>query len=150
LDEQEKEAIEAEFRALRLQALKETTEEQRLLSALMRMKLLIKDYLERSDFEKEFSFAQQLEQYIKLVDRSQKDFAAEIDLHPTKLSRILNGRDKPNNELVYRLEKHCGNVIPAIYWWKLYVKQLENEIKTDEQLRSIEWRKVRNNLQFRA
>lgn len=150
MDEQEKEAIEAEFRALRLQALKETTEEQRLLSALMRMKLLIKDYLERSDFEKEFSFAQQLEQYIKLVDRSQKDFAAEIDLHPTKLSRILNGRDKPNNELVYRLEKHCGNVIPAIYWWKLYVKQLENEIKTDEQLRSIEWRKVRNNLQFRA
>lgn len=145
-----KSALEAEFRALRLQALKETTEEQRLLSALMRMKLLIKDYLERSDFEKEFSFAQQLEQYIKLVDRSQKDFAAEIDLHPTKLSRILNGRDKPNNELVYRLEKHCGNVIPAIYWWKLYVKQLENEIKTDEQLRSIEWRKVRNNLQFRA
>lgn len=124
LDELEKETIEAEFRALRLKALKESTEEQRLLSALMRMKLLIQDYLGRSDFEKEFSFAQQLEQYIKLIGRSQKDFAAEIDLHPTKLSRLLNGRDNPNNELVYRLEKHCGNVIPAIYWWKLYAKQI--------------------------
>ncbi len=150
LEEQEKEAIETEFRALRLKALKESTEEQRLLSALMRMKLLIKDYLEQGDFEKEFSFAQQLEQYIKLIGRSQKDFSAEIDLHPTKLSRILNGRDKPNNELVYRLEKHCGNVIPAIYWWKLYAKQLEDEIKTDELLRSIEWGKVKNNLTFRA
>lgn len=72
LDEQEKEAIEAEFRVLRLKALKESTEEQRLLSALMRMKLLIKDYLERSDFENDFSFALQLEQYIKLIGRSQK------------------------------------------------------------------------------
>lgn len=143
LEGQEKEAIEAEFRALRLKALKESTEEQRLLSALMRMKLLIKDYLEQGDFEKEFSFAQQLEQYIKLIGRSQKDFSAEIDLHPTKLSRILNGRDNPNNELVYRLEKHCGNVIPAIYWWKLYAKQLEEEIKTDELLRNIEWGKLK-------
>ena len=150
LDEQEKEAIEAEFRVLRLKALKESTEEQRLLSALMRMKLLIKDYLERSDFENDFSFALQLEQYIKLIGRSQKDFAAEIDLHPTKLSRLLNGRDNPNNELMYRLEKHCGNVIPAIYWWKLYAKQLEDEIKTDERLRRIEWEKVKNNLKFRA
>ncbi len=150
LEEQEKEAIEAEFRALRLKALKESTEEQRLLSALMRMKLLIQDYLGRSDFEKEFSFAHQLEQYIKLIGRSQKDFAVEIDLHPTKLSRLLNGRDNPNNELVYRLEKHCGNVIPAIYWWKLYAKQLEDEIKTNERLRIIEWEKVKNNLKFRA
>lgn len=150
LDELEKETIEAEFRALRLKALKESTEEQRLLSALMRMKLLIQDYLGRSDFEKEFSFAHQLELYIKLIGRSQKDFAAEIDLHPTKLSRLLNGRDNPNNELVYRLEKHCGNVIPAIYWWKLYAKQLEDAIKTDELLRSIEWGKVKNNLKFRA
>ena len=150
LDELEKETIEAEFRALRLKALKESTEEQRLLSALMRMKLLIQDYLGRSDFEKEFSFAHQLEQYIKLIGRSQKDFAVEIDLHPTKLSRLLNGRDNPNNELVYRLEKHCGNVIPAIYWWKLYAKQLEDAIKTDELVRSIEWGKVKNNLKFRA
>jgi plasmid maintenance system antidote protein VapI len=150
LEEQEKEAIEAEFRALRFKALKERTEEQRLLSALMRIKLLIKDYFESEHFDQEFSFSHQLEQYIKLIGRSQKDFAAEIDLHPTKLSRILNGRDNPNNELVYRLEKHCGNIIPAIYWWRLYAKQLEDEIKTNDSQRNIEWGKVKNNLMFRA
>lgn len=150
LEQQEKESIEAEFRALRLKALNERSDEQRLLSAIMRMKLQIKDYLERNDFEKEFSFALQLEQYIKIIGRSQKDFAAEIDLHPTKLSRLLSGRDNPNNELVYRLEKHCDNIIPAIYWWKLYAKQLENVIRTDELSRKIEWNKVKNNLKFRA
>jgi plasmid maintenance system antidote protein VapI len=150
LEEEEKEAIEAEFRALRFKALKERTEEQRLLSALMRMKLLIKDYFESGNFDKEFSFSNQLEQYIKLIGRSQKDFSEEIDLHPSKLSRILHGRDNPSNELIYRLEKHCGNIIPAIYWWRLYAKQQEDELKTNEAQRNIEWGKVKNNLMFRA
>lgn len=150
LEQQEKESIEAEFRALRLKSLQESSDEQKLLAALMRMKLLIKDYLEHSDFEQEFSFARQLEAYIKIIGRSHKDFANEIDLHPTKLSRLLSGRGNPTNELVYRLEKHCGNIIPAIYWWKLYAKQLEDVIRKDELLRNLEWNKVKNNLKFRA
>lgn len=150
LNEKEKQEIEKEFKALRLKALKERTEEQRLLSELMRMKLLIRDYLERSGFEIDFSFANQLAQYIKILGRSHKNIANEIDLHPTKLSRLLNDRENPNTELVYRLEKHCGNIIPAIYWWKLYSKRLEEEIKTDEVKRKVESARVKNNLKFRA
>ncbi|MCO6476741.1 MAG: helix-turn-helix domain-containing protein [Phaeodactylibacter sp.] len=150
LSDQEKKEIEEEFRKLRLKSLKERTEEQRLLSELMRMKLLMKDYFERSGFEEELSFSNQLEQYIKILGRSKKDFAGEIDLHPTKLSRLLSGRENPNVELVYRLENHCGNVIPAIYWWRLHSRKLEEEIKTDEKKRKIESKKVKNNLKFRA
>ena len=150
LSEQEREEIEAEFRKLRLKSLRERTEKQRLLSELMRMKLLIKDYLERSEFEEEFSFSNQLEQYIRILGRSNKDVAHELGLHPTKLSRLLNNREAPNVELTYRLEKHCGNIIPAIYWWKLYSRKLEEEIKKDDKKREIESRKVTNNLKFRA
>lgn len=150
LSDQEKKEIEEEFRKLRLKSLKERTEEQRLLSELMRMKLLMKDYFERCGFEEELSFSNQLEQYIKILGRSKKDFAGEIDLHPTKLSRLLSGRENPNVELVYRLENHCGNVIPAIYWWRLHSRKLEEEIKTDEKKRKIESKKVKNNLKFRA
>lgn len=150
LSEEERNEIEEEFRLLRLKALKERTEEQRILGELMRMKLLIKDYLNRSGFEEAFSFSNQLEKYIKIIDRSKKDFAEEVDLHPTKLSRLLNDRENPNIELMYRLEKHCGNIIPAIYWWKLYSKKLEEEIKTDEDKRRTERRKVKNSLKFRA
>ncbi len=150
LSEEERQEIEEEFRALRLKSLKERTEEQRLLAELMRMKLLIKDYLERNGYEAEFSFSNQLEQYIKILDRTQKDFAVEIGLHPTKLSRLLNDREKPNVELAYRLEKHCGNIIPALYWWKLHARKLEEEIRTDEETRRVEGEKVKNDLRFRA
>ncbi len=130
--------------------MRERTEEQRLLSALMRMKLLMSDYFERSGFEVEFSFSKQLEQYIKILGRSHKAFAAEIDLHPTKLSRLLNDRENPNVELVYRLEIHCGHIIPAICWWKLYAKRIEDDVRTDHEKRKIESKKVRNQLRFRA
>jgi len=150
LDQKEKEEIEEEFKELRLKSLRERTEEQRLLSALMRMKLLMSDYFERSDFEAEFSFSKQLEQYIRILGRSHKAFAAEIDLHPTKLSRLLNDRENPNVELVYRLEIHCRNMIPAIYWWKLYAKRIEADVRTDHEKRKIESEKVRNQLRFRA
>lgn len=150
LDQKEKEEIEEEFKKLRLKALRERTEEQRLLSELMRMKLLMRDYFDRSGFEEAFSFSKQLEQYIKVLGRSQKELAEEIDLHPTKLSRLLNDRENPNVELAYRLEIHCGNIIPAIYWWKLYAKRIEEDVRTDKDRRRIESEKVRNNLRFRA
>lgn len=150
LDQGEKEEIESEFQKLRLRALRERTEEQRLLSELMRMKLLMRDYFERSSYEEEFSFSKQLEQYIKVLGRSQKEFAEEIDLHPTKLSRLLNGRENPNVDLAYRLEIHCGSIIPAIYWWKLHAKKIEEAVRTDQERRKIESEKVRNQLRFRA
>lgn len=150
LDQKEKEEIEREFKKLRLKALRERTEEQRLLSELMRMKLLMRDYFERGGFEDEFSFSKQLEQYIKILGRNQKEFAAEIDLHPTKLSRLLNDRENPNVELTYRLEIHGGNIIPAIYWWKLHAKRIEEDVRTDKESRKIESEKVRNQLRFSA
>jgi transcriptional regulator with XRE-family HTH domain len=150
LDQKEKEEIEEEFRKIRLKALRERTEEQRLLAELMRMKLLMRDYFERGNFEEEFSFSKQLEQYIKIIGRSHKEFAAEIGLHPTKLSRLLNARENPNVELTYRLEIHCGNIIPAIYWWKLHAKRIEEDVRTDDTRRKIESEKVRNRLRFRA
>ncbi len=150
LTDQEKQKVEEEFRALRLKSLKERTEEERLLAELMRMKLLIQDYLKEDDFDQAFSFSNQLGLYIKIIDRNQKDFATEIDIHPTKLSRLLNDRENPNIELVYRLEKHCGHIIPAIFWWKLHAKKLEDKIQNDNQKRQTESKRVTNNLKFRA
>ena len=150
LPENASEAETAVFLQLRFKALQERTEEQRLLAELMRMKLIIRDYLEQADYDPVFSFSKQLSQYISLLGRSQRSIAAELGLHPTKLSRLLNARENPNVELAYRLEKHCGNIIPAVYWWKLHAKRIEEEIKTNEKLRKSERSKVKNPLQFRA
>lgn len=150
LSEAERQKVEAEFKAVRLELLKERNEKQRLLGELMRMKLLIQDYLQNKRFDESFSFANQLNTYVKIIDRPKKIFAEEINIHPTRLSRILSNRENPNIELVYRLEQHSGNMIPAIYWWRLYAMQLEEEIKNDEKTRAAESKKVKNNLKFRA
>jgi hypothetical protein len=150
LDQKQQLETEEEFKKLRAKLLSERTEEQRLLSELMRMKLLMRDYFERSGFEEAFSFSRQLEQYIKILGRSHKEFAEEIGLHPTKLSRLLNDRENPNVELTYRLEIHCGNIIPAVYWWKLFAKKIEEDVRTDEEMRQIERGRVRNQLSFSA
>jgi len=138
LSEEEQQQLEEEIKNKRFKLLKERTEKQRLLGELMRMKLLIQDYLKSKAYDEAFSFSNQLNEYIRIIDRPKKKFAQEIDIHPTRLSRILNDREKPNIELVYRLEKHCGNKIPAIYWWKLHSKKLEEEIKKDNKTREKE------------
>ena len=150
VSEAERHLVEEEFGSIRMNMLKERSEQQQLLSELMRMKLLIKDYLKTSQYNEAFSFATQLQTYIKIIDRPKKVFAAEIDIHPTRLSRILSGKESPNIELVYRLEKHGGQLIPAIYWWKLHARQLEYLIQKDEQKRLEESHKVKNHLKFRA
>ena len=150
VSEAERHLVEEEFGSIRMNMLKERSEQQQLLSELMRMKLLIKDYLKTSMYNEAFSFANQLQAYIKVIDRPKKVFAGEIDIHPTRLSRILSGKENPNIELVYRLEKHGGQLIPAIYWWKLHARQLEYLIQKDEQKRLEESHKVKNHLKFRA
>jgi len=42
------------------------------------------------------------------------------------------------------LEKHSGNIISALTWWKLIVKKQEYLIRKDEETRAREAAKVKN------
>ena len=70
--------------------------------------------------------------------------------HPTKLSRILNEKENPNIELMYRLGKHSDGELPVHYWWRLFSRQLENKIKTDLEKKLDEASKVKGHLDIRA
>ena len=48
------------------------------------------------------------------------------------------GKYEPNIEFVYRLEKHSGELIPALIWWKLIIRKQEFEIKQDKKTRKKE------------
>jgi len=85
-----------------------------------------------------------LNEYLKEVDKKQKDLAEDIGLHVTRLSRILNGKEKLSLSMAYRLEAHSGDLIPAILWWKLVQKEVEQEIKTNEEQRKTEKEKVKH------
>lgn len=146
----EQKQVNDEFRKIRLALLHNMTPKQILVSQLMQMKLLLQEYFKKENFESTFSFSNQLKIYIKITTRSNKEIAGNLNIHPTKLSRILNQKEFPNVDLMYRLEEHSDGELPAYYWWRLHSRELENNIKTDLQKKITEAGKVNGNLQIRA
>lgn len=144
LSEEEEIAASNEFLKLRMARLKEMSPEEIMQGKLFQFKSLIRKYLDSEGFSTGFSFSNQLGKYIGIVERNQKIFAQEIDLHPTKLSRILNDREGPSVGLMYRLEHHSGGIIPATLWYKLHVREQEQAIKNDTSKRAAEIKRVKN------
>ncbi len=150
LSDEEQDAAEREFRELRLKQIQSMTEKQKLFGKLMQMKYSMLDYFDSGKFDPEFRFSSQLKKYSLIINRTNKSFAADLDLHYTKLSRIINGKDNPSVELMYRLEEHSKGEIPAHYWWRVHSKELEHKIITDLEKRVKESKKVSNSIDIRA
>ncbi|MEM0992959.1 MAG: helix-turn-helix transcriptional regulator [Bacteroidota bacterium] len=148
MSEEEKAVADATFRRLRLEQLKNMSDKQVLKAELMRMKLLQRDYFKQNNYVVGYSFEEQLKAYIGLLKKSRKSVAEDLDIHPTKLSRILNGKENPNIDLMYRLERHSGNMIPATYWYRLVTKKVEHDIRQNEAHRQKEYERVKNELVF--
>lgn len=141
-EEASKQARE-EFAALRMKRRAEMSEQDRLLSGLLSIKYQIKKYIDSRYFDASIKFGELLVKYLELVGRKQKEFADDIDIHPSRLSRILKGKEKIGKKLAFRLEKHSGEIIPAIYWWKLMQKEIEQEILTEASLKVEEKKHVK-------
>jgi hypothetical protein len=45
---------------------------------------------------------------------------------------------------MYRLDRHSGELIPALIWWKLSSKKQEFDLVTNFELRNTENLKVKN------
>lgn len=147
---QEKKEAESELRKLRLERLKSMSDQQMLRGQLFRMKLLMKEYFKDNIYLPNFSFASQLRSYLNLLNITHSQFAEDIGIHKTRLSRLINDREDPNIELLYRLEKHSGGLISASYWYKLYSRKMEADIKNNDHMRAIEANKVKNELRFES
>ncbi len=150
LSASEKKEADAELSMLRQQHLLDMPAEQRIYGNLLGLKYRILEYLKRGEYSGQNSFEAFLSQYIDILNKKHKDFATEISLHPTKLSQLLSGKVEPNLPLVYRLEKHSGGVIPALLWWQVQMKKMENTITQDKAGRLREAKKVKNELKFTA
>ena len=150
LEDREQREAEEEFRKLRAERLKKMTSHEILVSNVLQMKYLLQAYFKADNYDSTYSFSNQLRNYISITKRSNKEIAGNLDIHPTKLSRILNGKENPNIELMYRLGRHSDGELPAYYWWRLYSQELENKIKKDLEKKMEESRKVKDHLDIRA
>lgn len=150
LDDKEQKEAEEEFRRLRVQRLKEMSSQEILISEILQMKYLLEAYFKLNKYNSSYSFSNQLRNYIEVTKKSNKEIAENLDIHPTKLSRILNERENPNIELMYRLGIHSDGEIPAHYWWRLYSIEFENRLRTDMEKKLDEEKKVKGQLDIRA
>lgn len=150
LTEEEQKISDEEFRKIRFRLLNNRTEKQRLMSEITRLRISMKVYLEQEIYSPLFSFGKILEEYISLLKISKKEFSVDIDIHYTKLSRIINEREESNVSFIYRLESHSDELIPAIYWWKLMIRKQEYLIEEDKDKRIIEGLRVKNKLKISA
>ncbi|MGH1334886.1 MAG: hypothetical protein ACRBFS_02085 [Aureispira sp.] len=150
LTKEERAKADEELLAFRVKLLQEQTEDERIYADLLRFKYQMEDYLKKDIYISEKSFGKHLEEYVHILKRTKKKLSEDLDIHYTRLSRIINDREEPNIELTYRLEVHSGNLVPAIYWWKLMIKKQEAAIKKDKTTREQEASRVSNAIKFRA
>ena len=143
--EEEKEMAE-ELWKIRQEKMKSMTKEDFIFNDVIRLRILMEDYIREKQFSPEKTFGKYLLEYIRATRRTRKDFAQEVCLHYTKLSRIINDKEEPNIELTYRLEKHSGNIIKAELWWKLMIKKQEYIISQDSETKKREQKKVKNSI----
>ncbi|MBC7862477.1 MAG: helix-turn-helix domain-containing protein [Bacteroidia bacterium] len=143
LSKEEKQAANKELLEHRFKMLAEMSEEEKQHWDLVGLKFRLKKYLDNPGFDKNRSFGQFVEEYIRILNLKRKDFAKEIDVHETRLSRIINNKEEPNKQIFYRLEKHSEYIIPAQDWWMVCEKAVEYEIRTDKATRKKEYAHVK-------
>lgn len=148
LTKAQKESAEKEFLAFRKKKMIESNDNQRLISRLLQLRYHIEDYINGHEFTPDKAFTFFLNEYLKTIDKKKKEFAQEIHIHETKLSQIINGRVKPNDRFIIRLEIHSNNIFPALFWFKLIRMEQEYELENNIEIRKKEARFVKNKLEL--
>lgn len=147
LTEVEAAKLHEEMQQIRRKKLRSMTETDQLLGDVMRLRFDIETYLRKGRFSFDKTFGKYLGAYIHLIKKSRREIATDLSIHYTKLSRILNDKEEPNVELIYRLAKYSGNLIKTELWWQLMIKKQEFILLMDQETRKREASKVKNYLQ---
>ncbi|HEX3935048.1 MAG TPA: hypothetical protein VHW43_10250 [Puia sp.] len=108
------------------------TKDERLAGSLMGMKFRMEDYFRSNKAKSEYSFGYFLKEYIDLLGKKRREFAAEIGIDETLLSQLINRHRMPPYYLPIRLEIHSNNSILAEYWLRIMDKDREREMLSNK------------------
>lgn len=142
LSAEQKAAEDRVMAVFRMERWKNMTKEDHLRADLLQVKYQMEDVIESLEYHGTMNFGHFLAAYIRAVQKKQKEFAAEISIDETRLSRIIHNKEFPNDELFIRLELHSNNTIPALSWFLLAEKEKAYNISTNKELRKKEKKNV--------
>jgi plasmid maintenance system antidote protein VapI len=140
----EKTQADTEMLQMRLAQLGRLTESQRIYGGVLSLRYQMENYLSDRSYSAEESFGAYLRKYLHVVEKSQLEISSALHVHATRMNQIINDKLQPNLTLVYRLEKHSANLIPAHIWWALHAKQIEASIINDVTTRAEQGKLVQN------
>ncbi|KAA2242414.1 hypothetical protein F0L74_07660 [Chitinophaga agrisoli] len=144
----EREAMLAEFTAFRKHARATETPEEKLIVRMLELRFQVQHYLKTDAVDEHLHFAHFLKEYITRLAKTNKDFAADIDIDPAELSLVLNRRRQPTDKLIYRLQIHSNENFPAVLWFKLLEKERAYELSRNKELIDKERKHVKKGLTF--
>jgi plasmid maintenance system antidote protein VapI len=143
--QQQKEAA-SQLANVRAVSQKEMTDADRMVANLLQLRFQLEDYIGNEKFNADKTFGFFLKGYLLVIQKKRNEFAAEISIHETLLSQLINNHREPDENIIIRLELHSNNTIPAAYWYRLVKKQKEHTIQTDQKLRKREKKFVKKQL----
>lgn len=142
LSEEEKAAADKELVAYRMELWNKMTKKDHLRADLLQVKYQMESVIKSIEYQGTLHFGYFLSAYIRAIQKKQKEFAREISIDETRLSRIIHNKEFPNDELFIRLELHSNNTISALNWFLLAEKGRAYNISTNKELRKQEKKNV--------
>jgi len=111
---------------VRLQQIREVSDEQILWARLKQLKLQMEEFAISPGNEEDYSFAGFLKSYIDMLYSKRSIFAGDMDVSPVSLSQVLNKHREPKLEFLLRLMIHSEQVYQNVCpfkkdtWFKVY------------------------------
>lgn len=146
----EKAKADAELRTLRLNSLKNISENQKVYADLISLKYSILDYLEIGIFSKNYLFSEFLKKYVSITNTTRRKLAENLGVHETKFSKIINNKENPGLGFLYRIEEHSNSLLPASLLWQLVAKKMMIEIDSNTVEKKKQSKVVKNKLKLQT
>lgn len=149
LSKNQKVKADEELRKLRFESFSEMKEQQKVYSDLLSLKFKMNDYVANGILSEKFLFSEILKKYVSILNTTRRKLAQDLSIHETKFSRLINDKENPGIGLLYRIEEHSNNLIPATLLWQIVNMKLMVDIQNNSNERKKQSKKVKNKLKLK-
>ncbi|MGB3468999.1 MAG: hypothetical protein WBA74_27185 [Cyclobacteriaceae bacterium] len=122
----------------RLERMKNLSDEDLAITALMQLKLQMEEYLENPISDENGYFLKFLKKYIDILYKRKSDFASDINITSIRLSQVINKHREPQKEFFRRLMIHSEVVYKDIcdfdtkIWYQVYYQEKICQVMADQ------------------
>ena len=150
LNKKQKSKADNELMKARLASLTKIGNKEKIYADLISLKFKLIEYINLGIFSEQYLFSEFLSKYVNILNISKRKLAADLSIHETQFSRIVNNKENPGIGILYRIEEHSNRIIPATLLWKIVNMKLAKEIESNIVERRKQSKLVKNKLKLKS